>query len=266
VKTKLVTITPKLAQEWLDNRAPNRPLKEWRARQFARDIGDGRWELNGETIKFDDEDKLIDGQHRCLAVILAGKPIQSCAVYGLDSTKAYPTIDGGKARSLSDVLAKCGEKYYANLAGAVRWVWKFKTGNINNFSKPGNQEALEFLAEHGAVREHLEIGFKVKHLIPASMAVALKYLMAQNNPRIAEAFWIGVADGENLKKDDPKTNAIWLLRKRLVETQRDRSRLRCWETWWLIIRAWNCMKSGKIVARLGGPDKGNENSDNVEIL
>ena len=42
---------------------------------YAEDMAAGRWKENGETIKFDSEGRLIDGQHRLAAVVKANTPI-----------------------------------------------------------------------------------------------------------------------------------------------------------------------------------------------
>ena len=65
VTTKLETITPAKAQKWLDKRADNRPMSEAYAKTLASAMTADEWEVNGETLKFNTNDDLIDGQHRC---------------------------------------------------------------------------------------------------------------------------------------------------------------------------------------------------------
>lgn len=91
-----------MARKWLLYNPANRPLNEKRARQYAEDIKMGKWELNGEAIKFYSDGTLADGQHRLRAVIIANMPIKSVVITGL--SKDVKVQDRGKNRSTSDIM------------------------------------------------------------------------------------------------------------------------------------------------------------------
>ena len=74
---KVETITPKLAEKWMEANKNNRPLRRSLVGRYAGAIRRGQWELNGESIKFDEDGVLFDGQHRLAAVVEANKPIKS---------------------------------------------------------------------------------------------------------------------------------------------------------------------------------------------
>lgn len=94
-----------------------RKLRDATVKAYAEDMAAGRWKENGETIKFDSEGRLIDGQHRLSAVVKANTPIQFFVVKGLDNS-VMDTIDYGMKRSIENALQfQC--KSYENGAAAV---------------------------------------------------------------------------------------------------------------------------------------------------
>src|SRR3569833_3925639 len=108
--TTVATITPREAKEWLEtkNIHNNRPQSEQTIRKYAQEMKAGRWKLNGESIIFGSTRRLLNGQHRLKACILANVPFQTVIVKGADDA-TFDTIDDGKSRNLGDVLAIRGE-------------------------------------------------------------------------------------------------------------------------------------------------------------
>ena len=105
----LETITPAVAARYLasnyidkENRIKNRDLDDKTIAKYMNDIKNGRWEV-AEPILFDNQNRLIDGQGRCTAVIKSQTPIISWVIRGL-SPNAFAVIDCGKKRSLKDSL------------------------------------------------------------------------------------------------------------------------------------------------------------------
>ena len=62
--------------------------------QYAADMKAGRWQLNGEAIKFDKNGHLLNGQHRLHAVVRADTTIQMLVISGLDP-ETRTTMDSG---------------------------------------------------------------------------------------------------------------------------------------------------------------------------
>ena len=104
-KFKTRILTPELAAEWLDTmpeyqRKPSAVV----VAEYAKDMAEGRWvNGTGDTIRFNKRGQMIDGQHRCLAVIESGTPILATVVGGLDDA-VYAVLDKGKKRSASDTI------------------------------------------------------------------------------------------------------------------------------------------------------------------
>ena len=73
MKNKPIKVTPHLASKWLQKNSCNRPLSQNTVYRYADAILSGEWKLNGDTIRFDSNGTLIDGQHRLHACVKAGK-------------------------------------------------------------------------------------------------------------------------------------------------------------------------------------------------
>ena len=104
--SKMVYVTPTIAEEILKYQNDrNRKLNEVKVKKYIADMLAGNWRGdNGESIKFDTKHKLIDGQHRLMALCRAGISLDMEFRTGLDPDTRV-TIDTGKPRSGGDVLA-----------------------------------------------------------------------------------------------------------------------------------------------------------------
>lgn len=105
-KTKVMTITPQIAREWLKENDINRNVNKNRVIMYSEDMKSGNWALNGESIKFNRTGKLIDGQHRLMAIIRSGVPIATYVIF--DIPNDISIMDRGKNRSTTDSLIISG--------------------------------------------------------------------------------------------------------------------------------------------------------------
>ena len=119
--TKL--ITPKMAQQFLaktvDAGVVNRNLSQKTVQQYAEIMKNGGWKLNGESISFDEDGFLLNGQHRLHACILANTPFITDIATGVERA-AFDTIDTGRGRSAGQVLQIDKVKYYNSIASIIR--------------------------------------------------------------------------------------------------------------------------------------------------
>lgn len=252
-------LTPAMAAHlMLNNR--NRSLRKKHVARLARDITAGRWR-DYSVIKVANVpgkgEVMIDGQHRCAAVLLSERPIRVVLIKGLDIHDQDVT-DTGITRSLGDVLRLKGEHNTAALAGALGWVWRRENKLYVSEMSPSVNEALELLEEHPKIRDTLgKVGETAKFLrISQGMSMALYYEMCQISQEAADDFWDKLRRGADL----PDTDAIFLLRQRLLKNARnpsqnvDRHTVAA-----LISKAWNHyihgipVKSKGLRWRRGGP-------------
>lgn len=107
METKIIEITPDIAREWLEKNTVNRNISPNRVYSYAEDIKKGKWQLNGESIKFNTAGRLVDGQHRLSAVVKANKPIKCVVMF--DMPEDITIYDRGRNRNEADCLIISGK-------------------------------------------------------------------------------------------------------------------------------------------------------------
>lgn len=235
-------ITPKKAQEWLAHNTDNRPRRPKVVERYADAMKRGEWKMNGESIKFNCDGRLIDGQHRLLAIVSSGCTIETYVVRGLP-VDAFDTIDQGAVRHLADVFARNGEVNCHALAGAIRWLgvlhdrmsWK----NVGYTP----EQAKAKLQDHPELRKSVSkvCSSNTKGLIPGSILAACHYLFSRKDADLADLFADSLIGGEGLKKSDP----VYLLRERLIANGTAAAKLPRETIAALTIKAWNATREGK---------------------
>jgi hypothetical protein len=75
VSVKREILTKEMAEQLLNKNHNNRNLSIAKAVRYANDMSKGAWADVGDVVRIDTEGNLIDGQHRCKAVVLSGKDI-----------------------------------------------------------------------------------------------------------------------------------------------------------------------------------------------
>lgn len=119
IKIRVMEITPawaerKLAElQHLVERGEfrNRTINKTLVDSYASDMVRGRWGLSHQGIAFDEDGRLLDGQHRLWAVVKAGIPVMMIVATGVPSSTnggfSMPTmdiVDRGKNRSIGQQL------------------------------------------------------------------------------------------------------------------------------------------------------------------
>lgn len=98
------TVTPQLADLYLQNMGPQRHLYKGVVEQYADDMRNGYWVPHHQGIGFDQEGRLRDGQHRLNAVKLAGVAVRMMVFRNVPG-EWFDRIDRGRGRGIPDVLA-----------------------------------------------------------------------------------------------------------------------------------------------------------------
>lgn len=145
MRFEMVKITPEMAVEMLSKNQVNRNISPSRVRQYALDMKKKRWQANGEAIKFNTKNELIDGQHRLSAIIKAGIPVTMAVLYDVeDDISIY---DRGRNRSVTDTLILEGmDRAIANnrcVAIAKLGLWMSTRNNCISDS-----QVRDYLDEH----------------------------------------------------------------------------------------------------------------------
>ena len=242
ITTRLEMITPALAQEWLDTRAPNRPLRKVYSAELAASIIAGEWEPNGASIVFSDEGRMEDGQHRCLAVVLSGMAIETIVVRGVP-VGSFDSLDIGRGRTTAHLLARDGEGNYSILASALRWLHMYQEKTFlpptNKLSRP---QMRDLLARNPKIRSHCsEIKGSVRGLIPTGMVGAFRYIAAEIDSELAVQYFADIMTGENIGRE----SWSFYVRSRLLASHAGTLKLAVRGKAELLTRSWNAMRSGR---------------------
>lgn len=240
-------VTPHVATEMLTHNRNNRRLVETMVEKLAGALERGEWEFNAETIKFDEDGTLIDGQHRLGAIARAGVPAPVLVVRGL-SPVARETVDIGRTRRLADHLALRGVMNYTQVAGTTTLLYRVLHNHIprKRGHYPTHSQLLAFYEEHltlitdatiygrAVYQAHLRVAPSI-----LSTAHSLGQIAAPHGQY--EEFFNALADGSNLEANSP----VLRLRDRLQRDALDRRVVRYQEKQLAaIIKAWNRWVSG----------------------
>jgi hypothetical protein len=250
------TVTPDMAAEWLVGNTHNRAMKDRAVAKYAADMAAGLWDLNGESIKFNGDGRLLDGQNRLQAVIAAGVPIVTVVVRGIEA-QSQDTIDVGVPRGLADVLKLRGEISATELGSAVAGYWRFlrDPAGMATTDYPSIHAALKVLEQNPGLRESVRVADTIRKGIGLRTSVggAMHYITTSIDPEDAEAFWDRLLSGADLDGDHPilALRGV-ILADRPVHTQKmTKARL-----WALTVKAWNAYREGRkiklLVWRPGG--------------
>jgi len=244
----MVEVTPELATLLLERNPDNRPKKDWHIQSMADDIKAGLWELNGQTIVVSKCGYLNDGQNRCTAIKLAGRPMKTFMVFGINR-EARKRMDMGRVRTVGDFLGMDSVDNPNNIAAAAQYLLKIQRwGKITTGvdRQPSKAEITNFASE---LAPDLAFGLRVcrktgHHKIASlSLLMTAHYLMSQVNPTQADEFMHDLIRGSGLSEGDPAFAA----RDKLINPAK---RLNNNEKMKTLISAWNNRRAGRKVRTL----------------
>lgn len=255
---EFIEVTPALARLILDRNSNNRSLKAQQVETIARDICDGRWQSNGETIVLSTSGELNDGQHRLTACVAADLPIVTLVAYGT-ARETRQTIDSNQTtRTPGDFLAMAGIEDGNNIAATAAYLWQIRRyGEIPKHfghpsKRPTKQQIQEFVGAHlrsVSLATRVTSSSKAGRLSSKSLiAVALHHIRdaigAHAEGDEPEIFIKALLTGDNLRADDP----VMVVRNRLIDDKR-RHRADPRVAMELIVRAWNLRCRRQTIAK-----------------
>lgn len=250
IKSAVEKITPEIATKIIEGSKDikNRNVADGHVEWLASQMKAGKWSLNGEAIVLDDEDQVIDGQHRLWAVIHSGVTIESLVTRGVDR-KGFATIDTGKGRGLSDVLGVVGETNTKNLAAALAWVYRWENGRMLSSAKAigfCHSLGLGVMRKYPELRASLEFVNKTRAnpvmlKIPMSAAIFLHFRFSAHNKTKADEFFETLCD---LRFDTAGT-ATRVLRDWLLRRDPSGGGSAAIELLAIIVKAWTCFVTGR---------------------
>lgn len=241
IEVALQEITPLEAAEILNRNDKNRQIATGIVSKYVRDMKEGRWALNGQTIKIGKTGRLLDGQHRLTAAVKSKRPFIGIIVRGLDEA-VFDTFDVGNKRSFADILSDMGERNTALLAGAIRQLWQLENDFVQARTvSPSVNELLDTLERHPEIRTSANYGNNFRKLGAPSQLAALHYCFKRSDQRKADEFVERLVHGDQLDRGSP----ILALRDILIEDRNNpKRRMGVAERVAITIKAWNNFLAG----------------------
>lgn len=256
VTVSIETITPQVAIAMLENNINNRKAKRYNHVQRA--IKNGEFVLNGATIVFSKEGKLLDGQHRLIACVTEQTPITTLVVRGIDDN-AQTSMDQGIKRTVGDFLKMRGVKD-SSLVGTIALSLMTKDaigledsiryGNSNHYYNPTALEIVSFAENNYEKRikpikqKTAQIGRYYKGLTPRLMCKLFEEFRAVDIESFEQFY------GMLIGKYQP-TKTMMLLQNRLRSNgQTTNGRLPDIIVAALIIKTWNAYMEGRELGTL----------------
>lgn len=264
-------ITPEIAADWLKNNLENqRAVNPSRVALYRNTMQLGNWLITGESIIFDQDDKLLNGQHRLHGCVDSKQTLKKqVIVRGIDRM-AFHAMDTGAPRIAADVLTIAGHgmpqmRFAKTLATVAQYGILYGRGNTptsigGKIGGDGEQrrssvvthmDILQFVEKNPTAKNSTKIvlesqGFK-KSLLKSSMLAWAHYQGRKLDPALADALVNAIHTGESLKTGDP----FLILRELLVEEQAARNKVHRADVLAGVIKCWNAKRNKERIGRIG---------------
>lgn len=254
-------ITPEIAAQMLKlNIENNRPVSISVINQYAIDIMMGKWTNTADSIKFDTQGRLIDGQHRLHAIIKANEAVEMWVATELDES-AIKYIDTGRKRSANDLLhmSNIGGGYATEIAAVCRKVISWEREQTSILSRAGisgsplkgsisNHQILEYCQLNPAIIEHAQFGKQLYCKTPVKIFTStdlgfLHWLLTRIDAEKGKEFLEKLCLKDNVPADSP----IACLYNRILSSKASLTPLFKLK---LTFQAWNLWRQGKRISAL----------------
>lgn len=268
VTMRAAWVTPEMANRWLvESTTRQRTKRASVSDSYGRDMAEDRWKFNGETVVFDKDHNLMQGQHRLEGVEKSGKAVLLLLVEGVEPD-VMDTFDTGLPRYYFDMLKVAGFSYPAAMSSITRGMWAWDRGRYmmavsGSGERPSRAELDAYLAQHTdeiqAAAAYAERLKTAGVLLPVSVLGTAVIILNRISPDSASEFFNSLSYGAELRSDNP----ILVLRNQLVRNRSQR-KLPVDERRALLFGAWNAWRAGESRDRIQ-PWRGQLTSRNYPI-
>lgn len=256
IQTQIKRVTPTQAKKYLENNPMNRVINEASVDLLAETIRQGRWKLNGESIKIAPDGTLLDGQHRLKAIVRADTAVQTLVVTGL-SKDVFETLDTGKSRNAADVLSISG---YPNphavatiTSNLITYCAAPEKGAQSTKTRTAPFTVLERFESNPRIAQVTSQYYRLQKVAKPGWLTAFYYVVSEFEPVKANEFINMIITGAGM----PVGHPCLLLRDKLLyfKTNKQASSTVNYE-WRLYVAAWNAFHKGQLLTRLAPRSEG----------
>ena len=253
-KMRLEEICPTRAKQLLAQNHTNRNLNQRLVGKLTEAIVNDHWKVNGETIKVSKRGRLLDGQHRLHAIIMAKKPAKTYLIDGLEED-CHSTIDAGLRRTGGHALQFLGVKNSNLVASTIGMVYRIRTKDLKTSPKYTNEDIVrEYQIDpkgYSNAATYIAGKLWLKKFAGSSVASASYYLTQKLNEDQSNAFFGALASGENMQHGDPVfALRNQLMNKRSIQGKLERGKAVRYNVYQDIAYAWNACRDKKDVKKI----------------
>ena len=255
-------ITPVIAQKYLETSPENRMTVSSRrvVKTYAEAMRNGEWVLNGETIVFDEDGKLMQGHHRMAAVVESGCSIDFLVVRNVPRDRAWTTYNCGLKTNLGQMLAMKNIKNASLVAAIVNVnanLVKFGRVYANNGGST-NASARSLTSDYSRYEDYMQdydeiatmthgICGREKVLTNSWVGGIMFYLTHTGNydMNVVRPFF------ETLCKiDNNNISQAVVLRNNIVSHRISQKEMKPDYLFAIIVKAWNAYAEGREISRM----------------
>ena len=255
LKIGFETFTSSEIEHILDTSSNWRLLNKNHVAKYLGAMQRGEWNCaNGETVTFDSEMSLVDGQHRMKAAAIyqrdSGDPVWFLCVHNVDR-ESVMTMDTGEKRTLFQLLRRHNQ-IRASACAAISRSIVTSQGEIKNmrWMERYRSENVSVTAEYDAWKRNQRSiqewscwnkRFSTAGLSRSTVLMIMLYHLGQVNPIEALAFANHMYTGINLEEGD----GARLLRQVLIKDRNSKTKMTMSYSIALMIKGYNAWVTGR---------------------
>lgn len=249
----LVEMTPEDAQAILDtHNIKNREVPMSYAETLAAEDKSGRWLINGDTICFDVNGTLIDGQNRLRKIVILKKPEACIVVKGLPE-EAFLVKDNGRTRSAAVglTLAKASPKSTSTkLAAALRLVHAYDKQSLwsSQAAVMSNYETVQLArSQYAGLPASVAFvkGMETPTWTPTHVIAAAHFIASRIDSASANAFFMQLKTKAGFSTRSPGLALLNRLQDYDTKMKKVGGKKVGYKMLNVYIKAWNAYRQGK---------------------
>lgn len=259
MKTTTELITPEIAFEMLKHNKSNRTISKSTVNFYADQMEKGEWKTTSQGIAIATDDRIIDGQHRLMAILKTKIPQTMIVTRGLNYSEVFSVYDTGKTRSAGDVLSIRGVTSPNTVSAALKTYYglikkhrSIRSGGGVKLIKLSNTELMDMYIERKDLFDHIYedvlkgISTKLKIISNSTILGVSYYLIIEKNHEIdkVKSFFLQLINGNEITNE-----TILVLRNKIIETRLRGQRFNKEEHLIYMKKTWNSFILGKTLSR-----------------
>ena len=245
-----VVLTPAMAERLLAGNTKNRAVIKSYLKNMEQVLVRNEWRFNGEPIIISSTGRVLDGQHRLIACVNTGVPIDTILVRGVDES-VFATIDRGVSRTVGNVLSIDGVEHYNSVAASLKIFHGFCSTGGQIYDGGGwtggfsASVARDLLGKHEAIKASVRRSLGCNHYKSKSLLGGLHYILSLSDAALADDL-LEVLTAGATDKDRPFN----VLREHLIYTRMNRVSMGNRSAAAKTIRAFNAEATGEWIKKV----------------